>query len=351
MGDDMATQAITIVPFVSEHIAAIADLLHEQETRFFRQNNLLASPQAVQDIHATLSAHAHQGGLAVSFVALDMHRRVRGYVRPSIWPLLTDSILLSFLTARNGTTQFLTLPDHSEVDAHEIVDALFSVLDTSWHEAGTTGDLLRWPSTDLWFDEVLVRHAFRLDSICAYRPLQPPFSVRGLLPERYILRLAQPGDESELVTLFHEELRFHEQYTPFVHTSPSVLHAFQRKLQRSWQRERPQMGEPFVLVIEQEGSIVAMAENTLIEITAEDEPGFTPPGYYCCIDNVSVHQDSRRQGLGHLLLQGVADFIQPLQDSLHGYLLWYNPDNPSAARFWAQQGFRAMWTTYQRLHT
>lgn len=342
---------ITIADFVPAHMPALVDLLYEQEVRLWRQNSLIARARTREQIEGALNdEQAIKGDEKRGWVALDVKGRVRGFVRAAIWELDERSILLSFLTRRNGVTEWLALPDPADEDAREVFGALFAKLDVYWRASGTSGDLLRWPSVDSLFDDVLARYAFRLDSVCAFRSLRPSFAAGFPLSTQQHLRLAQAADEQELVALFHEELRFHEQYTPFVHASPTVLEAFRRKLQRAWLQEQPRLGEPFVLVIEQGGSIIAMAENTLIEITPADEPGFTPSGHYCCIDNVSVQRDFQGQGLGHALLQGISDIVQPLQSSLRGYVLWYNPDNPKAARFWMRQGFQALWTTYQRLH-
>ena len=105
-----------------------------------------------------------------------------------------------------------------------------------------------------------------------------------------------------------------------------------------------------MLVVEQGREIVAMAENTLLEVSRDDEPGFTPPGRYACIDNVSVREELRGQGIGHLLVQAIFAAFAVTSLSLDGYLLWYNPDNPQAGRFWPHLGFVPLWTTYQRLH-
>ncbi len=108
------------------------------------------------------------------------------------------------------------------------------------------------------------------------------------------------------------------------------------------------LGAPLVLVAEQQGQVVGMAENTLLDVSADEEPGFTPPGRYACIDNVCVREQVRGQGIGRLLVQAVFEAFAPLQ--LAGYVLWYNPGNPLAAFFWPHLGFVPLWTTYQRLH-
>jgi GNAT superfamily N-acetyltransferase len=126
------------------------------------------------------------------------------------------------------------------------------------------------------------------------------------------------------------------------------LQAFRSKLSHLWAGESLQAGAPHVLVVEHDQEIVAMAENTLLELGPDDEPGFTPAGHYWCIDNVSVHEGVQGRGIGRLLVQTIEDARLSLQLDLDGYILWYNPDNPKAAQFWSRLGFQPLWTTYQR---
>jgi len=218
-----------------------------------------------------------------------------------------------------------------------------------WQDHTTTGDLIRWPSADRWLVARLAAHGFRLDSVCAL--LGPQDSWHHDPPSGVVTRPARPTDEEALVELFEEELRYHEQYTPFVRSHPAVLAAFRRKLACLWAGERMEEGAPLVLVAQRGIEVIGMAETTLLSIASDEEPGFTPPGRYGCIDNVSVRADLRGQGVGHLLVQAVYDAFATLHLDLDGWLLWYNPDNPEAGRFWPRRGFVPLWTTYQRLHS
>ena len=226
--------------------------------------------------------------------------------------------------------------------------ALLQEVNAFWRKANTSGDLIRWPGKDRWFDPMLTNQGFQLDSFCALRTLHPFFAARPEPPSHQRVRTARPGDEEALVGLFREELLFHERSTPFVRCSTHVVDAFRRKLRSSWKGEGLEEGAPLVLVVEQEGTVIAMAENTLLTVSSDDEPGFTPPGHYWCLDNVSVREDLQGQGIGRLLVQAVEDVIATLQLDLNGYVLWFNPDNPKATRFWTRLGFQPLWTTYQR---
>jgi GNAT superfamily N-acetyltransferase len=345
----MRQPQIIITALTDAMVPAVVELIMAQEAR-----------QRARDprLRATHTQQQHKGALAIQresgeqpLVVLDANRRVRGYAKPGVWELSENSILRAFLSARNGVVRVLALPDPAHEDAPVVATALLGALSAIWRNNHSTGDLIRWPSTDSWLEPLLVAEGFRLDSVCALHPLQP------LVPSQHApllqcpIRLAQPEDEEALVGLLEEELRYHERYTPCVRSSPEVLAAFRRKLTRLWKGASLEEGAPLMLVAERSGEVVAMAENTLLDVSLDDEPGFIPPGRYGCIDNVSVREELRGQGIGRPLVQAVFDAFAATGLQLDGYILWYNPDNPQAGRFWPHLGFQPLWTTYQRLRT
>lgn len=260
-------------------------------------------------------------------------------------------MLRAFLSARNGVALNLTLPHPVEEDARSVTFALLDGLNKFWVQHNTTGDLIRWPSRDAWIEPFLAERAFQLDSVCASYPRQPlsPPTQSVVKSPSILTRHARQEDEETLVRLLHEELRFHELYTPFVRSSSEVLDAFRKKLARLWRGESLEEGAPLIIVAEQAGEVVAMGENTLLVLGSEEEPGFTPSGRYACIENVSVQEEARGQGIGRMLLE--AAFAAFAATQFEQYLLWYNPANVLAGRVWPHLGFQPLWTTYQRMHT
>ncbi|HEU5378813.1 MAG TPA: GNAT family N-acetyltransferase [Ktedonobacteraceae bacterium] len=315
-----------------------------QEARLqARMPGLLASPMP-EAITTQLMEAAHL------LVVEDASGQVRGAVQPAVWHVKRGSMLRAFVAGCNGVAQQLILPDPQESDASATMETLLQALEDFWRHQDTDADLLRWPAHDTWFVPLLAGRDFLLDSICATRSLEPFFAVPPAVSAGLHLhfRTAQPSDESALLRLFHEELLFHERSTPFVRSSPAVLQAFGRKLERLWKGETFEDGAPLIVIAEQGDDVIAMAENTLATFTADDEPGFTPPGTYWCIDNVSVLEPFHGQGIGRVLLQTIESMRLTLGLDLAGYVLWYNPDNTTAAQFWSRRGFLPVWTTYQR---
>jgi GNAT superfamily N-acetyltransferase len=284
-----------------------------------------------------------------AFVAHDHSGRLRGAVVPALWELSAQSPLQAFLTRRNGIARHLTLPNPQEQDAEAVAAALLGALSQCWRERRTTGDLIRWPSHDPWIARILLAHGFLLDSVCALHPTGPPGFPVSPIPSAIQIRFARPTDEAVLLSLFEEELCFHEACVPFARNSPGARRGFQGKLAQLWRGETLEQGAPLVLVVEQQSRVVAMAECTLLNVTADDEPGFTPAGRYGCIDHVCVREQVRGQGIGRVLVQAIFDaFASHPPD---GYVLWYNPDNPLAEAFWPRLGFVPLWATYQRIQT
>lgn len=335
---------LTLVPMNEEQLPDVVALLLAQEARQWSLDPRLRTTHSHEAIAAAIAGSCEQ-----ALVACDAQGRVRGSVQPSVWELSETSILRAFLSARNGIARRLILPDPSDADAETVLAGLLVALSAWWKAQGTSGDLVRWPSADTWIEPSLAAQGFQLDSVCAARGSHVPLSRRSL--PGVVTRQAWLADEAALLSLFEEELQYHERYTPFVHSSPAVLAAFRSKLARRWTGASLEQDAPLVLVAEREGIIVGMAETTLLSIGPDDEPGFTRPGRYGCIDNVCVRENVRGQGIGTLLIQAVYEAFAARSLSLDGWLLWYNPDNPQAARFWPHMGFVPLWTTYQRLRS
>lgn len=339
---------ILVTHLHDEHLDDVLTLLVAQRSRQSAVDHRLVATHTRQQMKAALAIR--YGSDEQPLVALDANGRVRGFARPDVWELAETSMLRAFLSARNGVAGHLALPDPAEEDAPVVAAALLVALSDSWRSRRTTGDLIRWPSADFWLEPILAERGFWLDSVCATRSLHPLDEAGRALSSPFVARPAQPEDEEVLVGLLQEELHYHERYTPFVRSSHEVLKAFRGKLACLWKGASLEEGAPLMLVVEQAGEIVAMVENTLLVLGSDDEPGFTPAGRYGCIDNVSVREERRGQGIGRLLVQASFEAFAATSLSLDGYILWYNPDNPQAGRFWPHMGFQPLWTTYQRLH-
>jgi hypothetical protein len=260
----MIDSGISIVPATEAMISAIVSLLLAQRTRQSTRDPSLHMEDSLESIDVVLREQVKSGAV----VALHGDGRIRGYAHPSVW-MIQESILLSFLTGRNGVVEHLVLPDPEDEDTETVASLLLLALDHYWHHAATLSDLVRWPSSDFWLEELLLSHGFQVDSICAVRSCQIFFSVRSTVPSGVHIRTARAEDEAALLELFQEELCFHEHYTPFVRYSPVAVRAFQRKLSLMWEGKSIEESAPLVLVAEHAGLVVAMAESTLLTVKSQ----------------------------------------------------------------------------------
>jgi ribosomal protein S18 acetylase RimI-like enzyme len=337
---------IMLLPATQAHITAIVNLWKAQDLRHYALDPALHTPRLPEAMRAFVHNQIQSGEAA--FVALDSEQYVRGYVAPARWDLSATSVLHAFLTPRNGITQAFILPDPREKDAEEVGRTLLNFLSMWWREQQTTGDLLRWPTSDSWLDPLLKAQGFLLDSHCAIRPMTPLEATSYHTPN-VTIRLAVQDDEEQLMELFLAEMAIHAETVACSRISDVALKGFQSKLQQLWTRA-DQEEQLFILVAEQrDGEVVGMAENVLISVASDEAPGFTPPGSYGCLDNVSVKREFQGQGIGRLLVDTALSIFLQKYPGLNKAILWYNPDNPSASRFWPRLGFHDLWTTYQRL--
>ncbi len=336
----MTGQSIMVRPISDTDISAVTDLMLAQMIRWHALDARLTAPRGRDEIVVVQEQ---------ALVAADAHGRIRGYVRPELWIMPPEHEMLTFFTARNGTFQHFILPTPTDEDVEAVLLALLEALSEYWREQNTTGDMLRWPICDLWFEPQLLAHGFRVDNILAYRGTGPLPAPLPPVSPLFHARLARPEDEEALVRLHLQEIQFHVSYTPFVHIVPALEQAFRARLAQLWSEESLEEGAPLVVVVEKEHEVIAFAENELLVVEQDGgRPGMLLPGRYGYLNNVGVEERQRGQGVGHLLVQAVFDAFAAIP--LDGYMLWYSPDNPLAQAFWPHRGFQPLWKTYQRLH-
>ncbi len=332
------------VQLASRHdLDAIVPLFAAQEARHYALDPRLERPRTAQAIRQMLAEELEDAG--VPLIARDQNGAVRGFVIARIFEIPPGNAMLCFYATRNGSHRALTLPDPASSDAAAVADTLLIALDRQWQASQTYANLLTWPSVDRWLDPLLHGHNFVADSIVAWHPNAPlPPSSRPPDPSLRV-RPAHPADEQSLIALHLGEIQFHADHVAHVRIVPGVEEDFREKLARLWQGQSPEIGAPLVVVVEQNGEVVAMSENYI-----EQSPGWGalsrfPTGRYGYLNSVSVRADKRGQGIGRLLTQGVIEAFAPYRVDAFG--LWYMPANPLSSKFWPHLDFTPLWTQYR----
>jgi ribosomal protein S18 acetylase RimI-like enzyme len=341
----MLRQRIRVEPLDEKDIGQIVELMQAQNMRQDRLDPRLHTSRGTQELEKMLHAQLSiEDGRAL--VAHDSEGRVRGYALPSMWKMAEDDEMIAFFTKFNGSMQYWILPAPSESDAIPVAEALLDALTEYWQQKGTYGDLVRWPSSDPWIEPVLFERRFLVDSQMALRSLEPLGPSKRESTVGFHARLARPEDEDALLRLYHEELAFHVPYTQFVRMVPALESGMRERLRMIWARKSVLDGAPLVVVIERNGEVVAMAENELLVVQEFGGFSLMPAARYGYLNNVSVSEKVRGQGVGRLLVEEVFTAFSPYK--IDAYLLWYSQDNPLASGFWPHLGFRPLWKTYQR---
>jgi hypothetical protein len=124
---------LTVGPLTDADLAAVIDLTAAQEARWHEGDSRLERPRDRQELAAQLVAQ-HRDAQAEFLVARDAAGRARGYAQPALFELESDSDLLAYFTARNGTCERLVLPTPDEDDASAVLSALFAALTMHWQQ-------------------------------------------------------------------------------------------------------------------------------------------------------------------------------------------------------------------------
>lgn len=335
---------IVVERAINKGLDAVVPLIMAQEARQYALDRRLEQPHSRSEVRNWVAEEFDEEGEPL--IAHDASGAVRGFTIARYFDLEASNPMRSFYTQRNGAYRMLVFPDSGERDAAEVTAALLNALTTQWRIWGTYADLLTWPSADTWFAPIFRAEGFAEDSIIAYRA-NVPFPTPGRQPDASLkVRLARNEDEDKLVGLHIAEIQFHADTISHVQMVSGIEPDFREKLGRLWSGQSAERGAPIVVVVEQDGEVVAMAENYI-----ERTPGWGalsrfPPGRYGYLNSVGVRADKRGQGIGHLLAQGVYEAFAPYKVDAFG--LWYMPRNPLSSVFWPRMGFRPLWTQYQR---
>jgi GNAT superfamily N-acetyltransferase len=212
-------------------------------------------------------------------------------------------------------------------------------------ERGTIGAdsscLVSWPARDAVASRALLDHGFVPLSAIAVRTVRNIAEAARRRPTRstLVVRRAGPQDAETVVRLEYAEL----EYSALVGGAINRPEALEIK--RASVARHLDQGDP-VWLAERDGVAVGMAQCWLTEAV----PGSwaaqrLPEGIWGYVNCLSVLPAERGTGVGQELM-AVAHWELHRLGAL-GTFLYYHPTNPLSSVFWARQGYRPLWTTWE----
>ncbi|MDT8915035.1 GNAT family N-acetyltransferase [Amycolatopsis sp. PS_44_ISF1] len=289
----------------------------EDLTRFTALDPLLpppAPPAAGERLEATTSA-----GTRVS-AGLQHHRHGPGdapllWSAAEVWQLFPDA-------GTAGTEAFDLL-----------LGALRGRLDTEAPGADSAC-VVNWPSRDAEAIRAFLDHGLAPLSALAVRTEGPP---PGPEPGEAAVRAAGPGDFDAVLALCAATF----DYTGLVahrqreQTAELLAPALRRALEG-----------PLTWLAECGGEPVALAQCDWVDSAEGTEAAeLLPAGRWGYVNTVVTAAGHRGRGLGRALMARAHREL--LGAGATATYLYYNPTNPLSSVFWARQGYRPLWTSWE----
>lgn len=194
--------------------------------------------------------------------------------------------------------------------------------------------LLTWPSRDAEVAKPLMAHGFTPLTSLAVR-----VEAAGTRPAGATVRLATEADLDAVLALELAEL----EYSALV--GAAIVRPDAERIKRAALARHVEQGD-LIWVAERDGVVAGVAHCRLLDVTAGGLTGTRlRPGRWGYVNCVSVTDTARGTGIGRELMAVAHDELH--QRGATGTFLYYNPPNPLASVFWARQGYRPLWTSWE----
>ncbi len=333
---------VTVSPIRRTDIATVANLIQTQAARLYYLDSRLNPPQDIYDIRAKLEYAC--GDEVYRPLVARFGEQVIGYVWPGMWFLHEQSALRTFYGARNGILRDFAFrpPKHSL--ALMAVDTLLQHVHYFWQDRQADMFGINWPTKDSWFRDVIVQFGYMADSATAIRPLTP--LPDAPIPPNLTIRAARPDDVDVLEALHIEEVAYHPPHDPLRRemNTPALEKDFRQNMAAYFAGYPTAFGKPVVMVAEQSGEVVGLAECYVEQVT---HGNLLPPGKWGYLNSVGVRADKRGHGIGKaLVVQTLKALAEHGAEQFYLYFMYYNP---LSSEFWPAMGFEPVWTRYTRL--
>ncbi len=303
-------------------VRVAAGLLDAQTTRFERVDPLLppaAPPPEGHVLTAALSKGDRVAGvLTYSNFTLG--------TATTLWSALEVFELHPLLGAAGGAGMDALLREWRHLLDRRHVDA-------------DSACLLTWPSRDAEAARALIAHGFAPLTCLAVRSVLAG-DPGGRAPQAGVtVRLATAADLDVVLALELAELA----YSALV--GAAVVRPDAEAVKRAALTRHIDQGDPIWLA-ERDGVVVGVAHCRLMDVTPEGLTGVRlRPGRWGYVNCVSVRDAVQGNGIGRELMSVAHHELH--RRGATGTFLYYNPPNPLASVFWARQGYRPLWTSWE----
>jgi GNAT superfamily N-acetyltransferase len=297
-------------------------LLGAQTSRFEQLDPLLPPAAAPPDGHvltAALSAGDRVAGVLT-------HSEFEPGTATTLWSALDLWELHPLIGAAGGTGMDVLLREWARLS----------------ERTTTTPDsacLVTWPSRDAPSAQPLLTHGFVPLTCLAVRPVRAGGPIRRAPQAGVTIRPATPADAATVLGLELAELA----YSSLV--GAAMLRPDAERIKRATIARHLDQGDPMWLA-ERDGVAVGLAHCRLMDVVADSLIATRlRPGRWGYVNCVSVADDARGSGVG-------SELMAVAHHELHrrgatGTFLYFNPPNPLASVFWARQGYRPLWTSWE----
>lgn len=200
--------------------------------------------------------------------------------------------------------------------------------------------LLTWPSRDAEAARPLMAHGFTPLTCLAVRSVRAGDLAEA--PARragVTVRRATATDLDVVLALEMAELA----YSALV--GAAIVRPDAGAVKRAALTRHLGQGDPIWLA-EHDGVVVGVAHCRLLDVTPDGLTGVRlRPGRWGYVNCVSVTDAARGGGVGRELMSVAHHELH--RRGATGTFLYYNPPNPLASVFWARQGYRPLWTSWE----
>jgi GNAT superfamily N-acetyltransferase len=299
---------------------SVAGVLLDAQTSRFERIDPLLPPSAAPPDGDVLTAAMPNGDRVAGVIT---HNRYEPGATPTQWSAMELCELHPLLGAAGGAGMDALLREWQRVLARLRLGP-------------DSACMVTWPSRDAEAAQPLLAHGFVPLTSLAVRASRDEPAPRTSMT----IRLATPADFDTVLALELAEL----EYSALV--GAAIMRPDAARVKREALVKHVEQGDPIWLA-ERDGIVAGAAHCRVMRVRADGLTGIRlRPGRWGYVNCLSVAETARGTGVGRELM-AVAHHRLRVHGGVTATFLHYNPPNPLSSVFWARQGYRPLWTSWE----